>query len=233
MDQTPYPGPQPYPEQPTGQGWQPSPTPIYGGMPVPVPPPASAPPLSAPPSSGPPLSGPPSSAPPGWGYPAQGWGYAPAPVPPPRRRTGLIVGLGGGAVALLLLCVLGVGAYKLNLGPLKDSGLAECQTIHDAAAADRTDPTAAPSTSTSDEGITLDQYHDIRKKFADSRYGDIRDAGTRFVDLLWQLSEAARGSDEDALGAALMLASQLYAAYSSLAGACSNHGVDIPPLAGN
>jgi hypothetical protein len=70
-------------------------------------------PTSAPPGYGPPTSGPaygqPTSAPPGYGQPA--YGGQPAYAPPPKKRTGLVVSLVVGGLALLLCGGIGVGAY--------------------------------------------------------------------------------------------------------------------------
>lgn len=165
----------------------------------------------------------PVSVPPGWNYPAP-------PAPPKKRRTGLIVGAVGAAVLVVLL-VLSAAAYGLNLGPLKDSGLSACEAIHNNVGNDgSTGDSSDDADAAADKSFTVDEYHAVRKEFAHSRYADIRDSGTKLVDLLWQLEQSVDSGDDDALGAALMLASSIYSAYSSLAGACGNHGIDIPPL---
>jgi hypothetical protein len=76
--------------------------------------------------------------------------------------------------------------------------------------------------------MTESEYLDLRARFANSRYADLRDSGTKFVDLIWQLSGVSDGGE--ALGAILLMGGQLVQAYSSLSGACAAHGVVIPPL---
>lgn len=121
--------------------------------------------------------------------------------------------VGGGIFAML---------YFSNVGPFKDSGLAMCESIRDGQ--------DAGSASDSDSPLTEAEYLELRAQFANSRYADIRDAGTRFVDLVWQLSSV---DDDDSLGAALLFAGQIMEAYSALSGACAAHGVVIPPLSAN
>ena len=167
-----------------------------------------------------PMYGPaPVSVPPGWSYPV------PPATPPKKRRTGLILG-GIGAVVVVVVLVLSAAAYGLNLGPLKDSGLSACEAIHDNVGVE-------DSSAAADNTFTVDEYHAVRKQFANSRYTDISRVRNKLLDLLWQLEQSSNSGEDDALGAALMLASSIYSAYSSLAGACSNHGIDIPPLTEN
>jgi hypothetical protein len=167
-----------------------------------------------------------------WNVRAEPLGPPAASVPPPRpayalprrkRRTGLVV--------LLLVCAFIVGAggvvvaYGLmgNKGPFRDSGITACESMRDRTSAQ---PSPAPSGKAGSTGSTMTeaQYRATRRQFADSRYGDIRDAGTRFVDLVWQLSRM--GGDT----AALVLVGPLYQAWASLVGACENHGVSLPAM---
>src|SRR5262245_3861819 len=88
-------------------------------------------------------------------------------------------------------------------------------------------PSHTPIGKASSAGPTMTeaQYRTVRRQFADSRYGDIRDAGTRFVDLLWQLSRTG-----DSGTAALVIVGPAYEAWASLVGACENHGVSLPAM---
>jgi len=114
--------------------------------------------------------------------------------------------------------------YVGNIGPLKDSGLSMCESIRDSK---NPTGTASATDSSSSAKMTEAQYLELRAKFAKSRYADIRDSGTKFVDLIWQFSGA---TDDDALGALLLVGGQIVQAYSSLSGSCAAHGVVIPPL---
>jgi hypothetical protein len=151
------------------------------------------------------------------------------PVPLPRtRRRGLIIG-GLAAIALLALCLCGsTGAvlYVNNVGPFKDSGLATCESMRDSRAdgefvdlGDADDGTAR---------FTEREYREFRSRFAGSRYDDLREAGTAFADIVWQVS--GTGKPGDWLGALLLTGGRLIQAYSDLSGACEEHGVTIPRL---
>ncbi len=84
---------------------------------------------------------------------------------------------------------------------------------------------SAGSNDVSKSTLTAEDYKRIRSLFANSRYGDIRVAGTHFVDVVWQAS----GPGDDT-GAALMFIVPLVSAYADLAGACTNHGVELPRM---
>jgi hypothetical protein len=158
----------------------------------------------------------------------------PGVPPPPRRRmsalwitllAGAIVLVGSGA-AVAVSAATGVGPVA---GIFKDSGIAACETIRDNAAAKKASAAASPSVKAStDQAAATATYLAWRKAFAGSRHEDLRVAGTEVMDLINQLS----GSDDnDAdLGLALATAGQLIQKWSSLAGACANHGVTIPKI---
>ncbi len=120
-----------------------------------------------------------------------------------------------------------VVAYGLigNRGVFRDSGITACQSIRDHASASASSTPSGNASSAKDPAMTEAQYRATRMQFADSRYGDLRDAGTRFVDLVWQLSRM--GGDASA---ALVLVGPLYEAYASLVGACENHGIGLPAM---
>ncbi|SCL29755.1 hypothetical protein GA0070624_3944 [Micromonospora rhizosphaerae] len=94
-------------------------------------------------------------------------------------------------------------------------------------------PTGAGTVSTSGSGgvdTNTAAYRRMRKQFADSRYADIRDAGTAFLDTFWQLGTNATGSN--VVNTTRDLGARLMRAYDALSTACANHGVKIPSMAG-
>jgi hypothetical protein len=141
------------------------------------------------------------------------------PAPPRRRYTVLVV---AAAVAVLL-----VGAGAVVLKPkivASDSGVSACKSFTTAQA----NPT--PKASGDSKPMTEAEYKTARKRFSDSRYADLRDSGTTFVDLLYQVS----GPGADSLGLGLIgLANQMIASYADLAHACANHGVVLKPITAN
>jgi hypothetical protein len=148
---------------------------------------------------------------------------ATSPASPSRSRRGLTVAL----VGVLALAVLAGGTgYVFRDQLFKDSGVAACEAMRDGR---RASPATATPTGSSSGKFTVGDYHRMRDLFAKSRHGDLRDAGTKMVDLLWQMAQADT-TGEGALGMILILGGQMVQAYSSLSGACANHGVDIPKL---
>lgn len=131
----------------------------------------------------------------------------------PRPRRALWAALGVVATLNLAALVVYVGA---QWGP-QDSGVAACTAM-----GQLTRPAYLRTPDAPDARV-------LRGDFARSRYGDLRDAGTHFVDLAIQL---APGPVYDGTAAALApwVAGQLLDSYSRLSGACVNHGVPIPPL---
>lgn len=144
------------------------------------------------------------------------------PTPPaaPRSRRPLFIVIVA-VVALALIGGIAVAVLRAgNVGPFKDSGLAACEAIRD----------RKSQIAKKDEKVTQADYQKLRKVFADSRYADIRDSGTKFTDLIWQFQGMHPESDLGDLGLALAAVGQLMQQYSSLSGACAAHGVVIPPL---
>lgn len=153
----------------------------------------------------------------------------PDPLPPPRpRRRGLII-IGVLVAAVLALCACGgtvVALYAGNVGLFKDSGIATCESMRDSRAngefvdfGDADDGTTR---------LTEAEYREFRSRFADSRYDDLREAGTSFADIVWQVSGAQKPGDM--LKALLLTGGRIIQAYSDLSGACEAHGVTIPRL---
>ncbi|MFB9449762.1 hypothetical protein Dvina_01445 [Dactylosporangium vinaceum] len=168
--------------------------------------------------------------------------WPPPVMPPPqvgpsrrkrRRGAGLWIGVG---VAVLLVLAGGavVAGGVTGKGPaasvFKDSGVAACEQIRDSAAASKASPEPSPK-ATKSAAESLKAYQAFRKQFADSRYDDLRTAGTEVLDLIFQLSDSGKDSTSDGdAGLAFVAAGQLVQKWATLAGACGNHGVTIPKL---
>jgi len=228
------PGPTPYSAPPSQAPYgQPS----YG-QPYSAPP---AQPHSAPPAADPGFTGYPGGYPTSAGFPATGYpaaqpgfgtqpgfaampgqpgapqpggpGFPPAPATPKNNnRTLFIV---GGAVLLVILmigCACGLGR-ALNVGPLKDSGLAFCETLRDKVNTDESIDSNADGT------LSRSEYDSIRHDLADSRYSDIRTAGVRWIDDIWEYVRT---------GGSYTLIAAIDSSYRSLRTACGNHGVHVP-----
>lgn len=94
---------------------------------------------------------------------------------------------------------------------VEDSGVSACKQM-------------ASNKNNSNMGkLTQKEYMNARKIFLDSDYKDLRESGTKFVDLVWQTSEL---KDMEALS----FIQPLVSSYTELSGACASHGVVIPPL---
>ncbi|GAA2326229.1 hypothetical protein [Dactylosporangium salmoneum] len=166
-----------------------------------------------------------------WPTPAEEPSPPPLMLVRPRRRTQAAVRMTVAAAAAVTLTggalvVAGATGAGPAAGIFKDPGVAACEQIRDGAAAARSRPPGAPRASSPDD---LEAYQAFRKQFADSRYGDLRAAGTEVLDLLHQLSGADPAKDEDA-GLTLVVAGPLVQKWATLTGACGNHGVTIPKL---
>ncbi|HEY2793709.1 MAG TPA: hypothetical protein VGJ28_15200 [Micromonosporaceae bacterium] len=144
-------------------------------------------------------------------------------TPPPdfeqeRRATRLVMLV---CSALVLLVLLG-GVVTLIVGHFRtDGGVNECKTL---ATSIKTGNGAPTSSGTFDEKA----YHALRDPFNDSRYSDLRTAGTRLADEIWQLAGNGRQPTISDLGTL----AQVEATYGDLVSACANHGVTLPPLPG-
>lgn len=141
---------------------------------------------------------------------------------PKRRFTLALVLIMAGTMLVFTATAVTFGMYITNTGPLKDSGIKGCEQI-----AAKKNPVKGDNSTSSK--MTATEYKSIRDIFNNSRYDDLRQAGTKFIDLLWQISNMP----EDAGFAALGLIGPLYADYGALSGACANRGVVIPPLPSN
>jgi hypothetical protein len=125
------------------------------------------------------------------------------------------------AVAVLFLGSAGWFAYQRGV-LLKDSGVTACEAMRDG---DRTLSGAARETAP----ITEAEYRELRAVFEDSRHADLRDHGTRLVDLIWQMSQLPTGE-----GGPEMLAylGPLTTHLTGLQSACADQGVIVNLNAG-
>lgn len=76
--------------------------------------------------------------------------------------------------------------------------------------------------------MTTEQYEKNRDAFANSRYPDLQDAGTKFVEsvrLMDKLTDEELGNGQ---GLDVLVAMKRH--YDTLRVACSNHGVYVPQL---
>ena len=93
-----------------------------------------------------------------------------------------------------------------------DPGIRACEELRDGrGAVDMTVRDEAP--------ITESQYRELRAVFAGSRHHDIRDHGTKLVDVVWQASHST--------GTSLGYLGPLTEHRSGLQSACSRHGIMV------
>jgi hypothetical protein len=142
-----------------------------------------------------------------------------SPGPPPwvgpvaHRRNDqapsrLVLYIGASMVVAAVVILVGLFAVFSE----QDSGVAACRAIAEGKAADGSKATAGAK-------MTKIDYQEVRKIFADSGVPEIRDNGTRFIDLSWQSPDTE-----------LLISSDMTRAYTGLAGACAAHGYVIPAL---
>ncbi|MCU7726115.1 hypothetical protein ODJ79_20510 [Actinoplanes sp. KI2] len=144
------------------------------------------------------------------------------PPPEPARRPSrwpfLVL-----AAAFLVLAGGVWTAYSRAL-IFKDSGIKACETLRDGT---RSLTGVARSTAK----MTEPQYRQMRKVFEDSRYGDIRDHGTKLMDVIWAMSQATEtggGNDSAAVtGSALVYLPPLGEHLTGLQSACADQGIII------
>jgi hypothetical protein len=151
-----------------------------------------------------------------------------APQPPVKRgNRGVLLTVVAGLVVLavvgaVLTVVFGPPSLVKRYTPIgKDTGVAACEALRD-----KTVVSGAKA-----GGSEADGWARARKLFSDSRYPDLRDSGTKLVDLMAQYDGLSSNGNET--GAVLFMGSQIITAYGSLSGACSAHGVNLPALGSN
>lgn len=136
---------------------------------------------------------------------------------PPKRRA-----VWPWAVALLAVLMLTGGGYFAwqQFGP--DPGIQACEAM-----AEQRNPATGEKGKVSNTEWTEEQYLQMREVFTGSRHTDIREAGTKMVDLLWQIVQRVDEDDDAALGVALVYGGQVTSAMTDMAGACANHGIVV------
>ncbi|MET0416238.1 MAG: hypothetical protein ABW022_09480 [Actinoplanes sp.] len=116
-------------------------------------------------------------------------------------------------VAVFLLAAAGAwAAYEGGL-VAEDSGIRACEELRDGTG--RLDVTVRDEVP-----ITETQYRETRAVFAGSRHDDIRDHGTKLVDVVWRSSSTAGGTSLGYLG-------PLTEHRAGLQSACAHHGIPV------
>jgi hypothetical protein len=144
------------------------------------------------------------------GPPGTQYGIPPEQQPPAPRCPALWA---WGVLALVVVLFAGVGYWVFDTRIRTDSGVAACRALRD----EQKINGVAPGAKT----FTEANYRAARKVFQDSRYEDIRAAGTKLMDVVWQVYQLG----PDAGMGALAYLGQITSAITDIQGACANHGV--------
>jgi len=138
------------------------------------------------------------------------WPPPPAPTTP-RQRThplawaaAIIIGGSVGAAGFFAYRAFAPAGFP---GKPADSGIEACEAMRDGPIGNQTP-------------LTEDRYRKTRALFAGSRDPDIRENGTKLIDIAWQA-----GQDESK---ALAYMGPLMDAASGLQTACADHGIILP-----
>lgn len=125
-------------------------------------------------------------------------------------------------VVALVMVLAGLGIYKVlhSYSASSDSGVAACKTMAENAKKPKSD---------NNKTWTEDDYHKARKPFEDSRYTDIKVAGTNLVDTIYAMDKKSK--DDTDLGGAMAMLTTINQQWSALQVACGNSGVELPGLA--
>ncbi len=146
--------------------------------------------------------------------PQPGQPYYGEPVPAPARKPSKWPWIA--LVAALVFAGSGVYfLYDRNM-ILKDSGFAACEAM---AKGEKVAGNSGGKLSEAD-------YKKARGVFADSRYDDIRDHGTKLIDVVWQMQQATTGKPEDGF-AALAYLQPLSTHMAGLTSACADLGFTV------
>jgi hypothetical protein len=132
-----------------------------------------------------------------------------AAIPAPSRRRLLVMT----TAVLAVLVVLGGGAFVYRTFIREDSGVAVCKDIRDGQ--------VNPQPDADNAEMTQAEYRRIRAMFADSRHDDIRDHGTRLIDLVWQIQQLPKDDEMAALGFIGPLTTHV----AGLQSACAEQGI--------
>jgi hypothetical protein len=126
-------------------------------------------------------------------------------------------------MTFVLVLIIGVTIGFFAYTPREngaDSGIKGCQGI----AANAASPKASGSKKTTP--MTEEDYRKNRKIYEDSKYADLKAAGTSVIDTVYDMSQDT-GQDYSGSMADLYT---LRDHWASLKRACANHGVTIPSL---
>jgi hypothetical protein len=141
------------------------------------------------------------------------WPNPPA-TPPPASGRPPATWWAWAALGVSVLLLVGAGWRVYETQFKKDSGIAACEAFRD----------SGKVTNNANGGqFTEDQYLKLRKVFQDSRHDDIRIAGTRLMDVVWQVSKLGPNPGLEALP----YLNQIMSAATDMQGACANHGIVI------
>lgn len=139
-------------------------------------------------------------------------GFYPAtPAPRPRRRLPLVL---AGAATLLVLGAGGWFGYDRFIK--EDPGVAACKSL---AAGDKT----FDGKQADDKQMTEAEYRKLRAVFEQSRHDDIRDHGTKLMDVAWQVSKLGPEPGMEALAYVGPLTEHM----TGLQSACADQGVIV------
>lgn len=118
---------------------------------------------------------------------------APQGAPPKRRMSGAVIALiaTGAVVGLVSVATLGIAIYG---AVTPDSGIVACEAIRDA------ELTSVNGDDPGSNEMTEDEYRELRDQFEDSVHEDIREHGTKLVDVVWQVEQIPDGQEVAALG---------------------------------
>jgi hypothetical protein len=108
--------------------------------------------------------------------------------------------------------VAAAGAWAAKPDRGADPGIRACEELRDGRG-------AVDVTVRDEVPITESQYREMRAVFAGSRHDDIRDHGTKLVDVVWQASHTT--------GTSLGYLGPLTEHRSGLQSACSRHGIAV------
>ncbi len=148
-------------------------------------------------------------------YPRQPY-HSPQPIENPAPARGAPRWLWAALGATIVFALSG-GWYFYEHVIRADPGIAACQSM----TSDQ--QIAGWQKSGVDRTLTQAQYRTMRKVFEDSHYDDIRDHGTKLIDIIWQVSRLSKDNGTMALSYVVPLMEQLL----GLQSACADQGIII------
>jgi hypothetical protein len=128
-----------------------------------------------------------------------------------------------GSIIAILLGVVVVIALRASQTSV-DSGVSACKSMSSSVkSGDTSDDSNTPMTEAS--------YKKARKVWEQSKFAELRTAGTTIVDDIYKLDQQSSG-DDATLGDAMTTLIVLRTDWASLQAACGKHGVVLPGLPG-